>query len=125
MGTRMENTLQPSLWHGGLGSLSGSTGRGGTGVLAQGTSRGRGGGASAGGPARQGLTAWELLRLRARQTSPRSLPSAPQSRPAHLPLRSWEAATAGQFSVPPAYFVPSLLFTHYSFHTVLVASEFE
>lgn len=50
--------------------------------------------ASAGGPAHQGLTAWESVRLRAppprggQKTGPRSLPSAPQSRPENLPLRS-------------------------------------
>lgn len=83
--------------------------------------------ASAGGRARQGLTACARLRLRARppssrgRASRRSLPSAPQSRRENLPLRS--------ASTQPPHNTPSLLChplsTRYPFRTVLVSTELE
>lgn len=95
----------------------------GTGVRAQGTSRG--GAASAGGPKHQGLTGLPRLRLRpqppsgSRRTSPRSLPSAPQSPPVHLLLCSAEDLWVHNTLRLLCHL--SLFFTYYSFHIVLIS----
>lgn len=87
--------------------------------------------APAGGPAEPGLKAWTPARLRARlprggqRTGPRSLPSAPQSPPANLPLLSAFVTGPVGSQLSPAYFVTSLFSTYYSFPTMLVSCELE